>query len=812
MQSYPLGGVAKCKTCRAEALAVLAVLALAAAAAVIASPGAGAAATHRETLTFSETQVTLGRAHGYDVVSLDAGAGARSLRDPGRPLLPAVPLRVGLPAGSRVLGVSIVASESVELPGVFLIMPSQPPQPLSAPRRAELVPPDAAVYSSNEIYPRQLVQLAGTGRVAGTTICEILVRPVRYRPAEGALVLHTSIEIAVEYEVAAVAGARGASPEIISLAERLVTSRSDPRGKTRRMVGDITPLGSGEVTYLIVTGEALKEAFEPLRDWKTRKGLRSEIVTVEDIAVSYTGIDLQEKIRNCISQFHTVSGTDWVLLGGDVDVVPARQAYISLSDKPYIPCDLYYSDLDGTWNADGDPLWGELSTDGIDMYADVFVGRAPVSSAAEAAVFVAKVLTYEGASGLPTDYQLRMLFIAEVLWGDPANPDDPDYTDGGVAKDLVEDLYVPGAFTVEKLYQSAGTLSKAGALASLNAGAGIVNICCHGTYANISVAGSDLDRADFLGLVSDSRYGLMYSASCFGGGFDQLYDCVGETWVLSELGGGYYVGNSRYGWDTPGEPGMGPSDCYDQSFFESVFVTNFRQAGKAHADAKHEYVGESRIDPYMLYLQYSLNLLGDPESAIWTGAPAAVEVAHAPAIGLEPVTFAVGVTRAGAPVAGATVCAWKADDVYAVGVTGPDGKAGLIVDAWSAGTLLVTVTAAGALPYLGEAAVEECVSVPDAGTGEFTLAVAPNPFRSSVNLAVAAGKELAAHGEAPAVEVFDVKGRRVAAPEVLRVADGRYDAAWDAEDSAGRRCSPGIYFVRVTAGARVYERKLILLR
>jgi hypothetical protein len=806
MQLYPLGRVAKRKAGRLArqvfpglaALVALATLALAAV------PGAGSAATHRETVTFDETQLTFSRVHGYDLVSLE---GARWLRDAGKPLLPAVPVRIGLPAGGRVLGVSAVASESLEIAGAFSILPAQPPQPLSAPRRAELVPPDVSVYSSGEIYPRQMIELAGTGTVAGTTICEILVYPLRYLPARGTLVLHTSIEIVVEYQETAIFSAGGASREMRALAERLVSSQAGPWSKARHTLADTSPLGGGEVTYLIVTGDALKEAFEPLRVWKMRKGLRSEIVTVETIADSYVGTDLQEKIRNCIKQFHAVSGTDWVLLGGDTDVVPARQAYVALSDKPYIPCDLYYSDLDGTWNADDDPLWGEHPSDDIDMYADVFVGRAPVSSPAEAAAFVTKVLTYEGAYQLPTDYQLKMLFLGEVLWGDPDNPSDPDYTDGGVAKNLVASLYVPETFTVEKLYQSAGSLLKADALARLDEGVGIVNVCCHGTYGSISAVDDALDKAEFLALTSDSRYGVMYSASCFGGGFDQINGCIGENWVLSELGGGYYIGNSRYGWDTPGEPGDGPSDYYDQSFFESVFITGFEQVGKAHADAKHEFVGESRVDSYMRYLQYGLNLLGDPETAIWTEAPVAIEVTHAPAIGLEPVTYVVGVAREGSPVQGARVCVWKSDDVYAVGETGPDGNVGLIVDAWSAGTLLVTVTAAGAVPYLGEAVVEECVSVPDGeGPGGFKLSIAPNPFRYSVSVAVETGEG------SPTVEVYDVKGRRVAAPELRRIADGRYDAVWSGEDSSGRRCSPGIYFVRVASGTEDHDHKLILLK
>ena len=56
--------------------------------------------------------------------------------------------------------------------------------------------------------------------------------------------------------------------------------------------------------------------------------------------------------------------------------------------------------LDGDWNADGDALFGEgfwqgFEDDLADLYPDVFVGRAPVSTSTEVQTFIAKSTTYE---------------------------------------------------------------------------------------------------------------------------------------------------------------------------------------------------------------------------------------------------------------------------------------------------------------------------------------------------------------------------------------------------------------------------------
>ena len=42
----------------------------------------------------------------------------------------------------------------------------------------------------------------------------------------------------------------------------------------------------------------MKEKFRILADWKTKKGIPAIIETVEEISTTYTGSDIQEKIRN----------------------------------------------------------------------------------------------------------------------------------------------------------------------------------------------------------------------------------------------------------------------------------------------------------------------------------------------------------------------------------------------------------------------------------------------------------------------------------------------------------------------------------
>jgi hypothetical protein len=402
-----------------------------------------------------------------------------------------------------------------------------------------------------------------------------------------------------------------------------------------------------------------------------------------------------------------------------------------------------------------------------------------------------------------------MLFAGEVLWGEPGNPSGPDYTDAGVAKDLIDTLYVPERFFIEKLYEAQGNLSYPSFMNALSQGKNIINVLCHGQYKTISLGEDYVSDGDFSMLTNGPRYGLFYSATCYSGGFDQD-DCIGEVWVLSPDGGGFFIGNSRYGWNCPGFAGEGPSDYYDQSFFESIFVTGFTHVGKAHTDAKHEFVAESRTDDYMLYLMYGLNLLGDPEMRLWTEEPDSMQVSLSEPGGLGSQVFEVDVTSKGTPVPGATVCLFKSDEVYIVDETDEAGQVSTVIEPASEGTLLVTVTKQDFIPFVGEIGIVEEqgeTAVPEDFSMDRGVTVQPNPFTSSVRFEFPA-----ASGSGARIEVFDIRGRSVGElrPELLP--DGGWGCRWDVEEVSAKELPPGIYLVRFTCGSQSLTRKVIRLR
>jgi len=86
--------------------------------------------------------------------------------------------------------------------------------------------------------------------------------------------------------------------------------------------------------------------------------------------------------------------------------------------------------------------------------------------------------------------------------------------------------------------------------------------------------------------------------------------------------------------------------------------------------------------------------------------------------------------------------------------------------------------------------------------------VAPNPFTNSTTIRF----DVPAGGARVKLEVFDVRGHRVAVLADGFTAGGTQSARWFGRDAQGRPASPGIYFCRYEAAGRAEARKLMLVR
>ena len=87
------------------------------------------------------------------------------------------------------------------------------------------------------------------------------------------------------------------------------------------------------------------------------------------------------------------------------------------------------------------------------------------------------------------------------------------------------------------------------------------------------------------------------------------------------------------------------------------------------------------------------------------------------------------------------------------------------------------------------------------------LATSPNPFTGRTNIA------FTLPARAPVeMGVYDVSGRLVCALVNAPLNAGAYSVAWDGHAMGGGRAAAGVYFVRLRAGDRRMEAKVVKMQ
>ncbi|MHB8080344.1 MAG: C25 family cysteine peptidase, partial [Candidatus Krumholzibacteriia bacterium] len=477
-----------------------------------------------------------------------------------------------------------------------------------------------------------------------------------------------------------------------------------------------------DVAYLIVTSAALAAEFQRLADYKTARGVPTVVRTTEEItAASPTGIDLPGLIRAYFADAYRDWGTRAVLLGGDTQIVPARRILNTLypaGEGTDMPVDLYYGCLDGDWNADRDERLGEAYInsydpgDWADLAAELAVGRAPVSTAAEAAVFVDKIIAYEsGAAAAPAG---RALFLSEVLFPSTWTTGTAIVDDGATYSEaIINDVLAaaPAAPVSTRMYEATalwpGSVAerRAAVIDSLNTGHyALVNHIGHGFFYDLSVGDATLGLKDAAGLHNRNSYFVLNSLNCSSSAFD--YNCILERLILNPDGGAVAtIGSARAAFPVT-------ASQYQREFYAALFRDGIHEVGEAVAACRLPFAGLTAANTPERWTHMTLTLLGDPTLAMWTATPVALTVTAPDTLPLGGQEVTVKVVRGGLPAAGAMVCLGKAGESYARALTDAAGEARLPVVVKSGGGVALSVTAVDSRPV----------------TRTIPVSVAPSPY------------------------------------------------------------------------------------
>jgi len=400
--------------------------------------------------------------------------------------------------------------------------------------------------------------------------------------------------------------------------------------------------------YVIITNSYLKSSFERIANWKHIKGYNVGIIDIADIlnnnhllGDTISNIyDNAGKLRQYLIYSLKSVGTKYVLFGGNSDIVPIR--YGTGYNNAQVPSDWYYSNLSSNWNVDGDNLYGEYNVDSIGSFAEIAIGRVLCQNPEEVSNWINKAIRYEINPGRGSyDYLTRALFteademqnyqqasqIGSLLSNFTSTiiGEVPSYSDSLPS-------YPKGSDIISMINSN-----HYGLLSNFNHG-NVTNYCVTTPYINGRINNVwnpplhsyyyihsidsygignyyaiDDDNNGFNNLNNTLYPSVMYSISCLNMPFDDINQNglrnLGDVFTCISSGGGpAYLGNTRDGFTI-------------SSFNLYKKFINALQSNKHIGVAENLSKSMASDNSTFHHLKLSHNLLGCPETSMWTSVP-----------------------------------------------------------------------------------------------------------------------------------------------------------------------------------------------
>jgi len=235
------------------------------------------------------------------------------------------------------------------------------------------------IYGSSKPYPREWCSYTtGTGLNKDNEhvlFLSLHIYPARYIPLENSVEYTKQIKINITFEKS-----------------------------------EIEEVHSHNYDLVIITPSEFYSNLQSLVDHKNSYEIETNLVTLEEIYRDFSGRDNAEKIKYFIKHAVEKWDTLYVLLVGDVKKLPIRTTYASWWEADILS-DLYYGDIYDSeyqfcsWDANENNRFGEVDNsnrnrppediDGVDLYADVHIGRLACTNQDEVDIAVNKIINYE---------------------------------------------------------------------------------------------------------------------------------------------------------------------------------------------------------------------------------------------------------------------------------------------------------------------------------------------------------------------------------------------------------------------------------
>lgn len=497
----------------------------------------------------------------------------------------------------------------------------------------------------NKCYPSTQISYQGAIDVEGCRIMQFAVCPFIYDSASKMLSLITDMNLKVTYDCEGVEmdtrNFERGNLQLMEIVQNIVSNKESLIFPSSFSEYSVWSHLTDYVEYAIITNAKLQSSLDKFAKWKTAKGVKSKVYTIEYIDSIYnTSDDLQLKIKKYIYYLYKNRGLKYVMLAGDDSIVPVRYCLGKVGSyrDDNIPSDMYYSCFNGdfSWDKNGNGIFAEVS-DNVDFNASVFLTRLPVSTSKEVLEFTQKLIDYE-TRPLTNPWNMSMLFSGAKFQGYMSNGCSDSYAK---AFNLYKTYILPNwRIAPVILYDKTPSLqypplkpitielNSTNLLNELEQGHIFVDVITHGIQTSWSL-GKESFSAYNVSNINNVGHSIITTSACHTSAFDSQISgfkspiCLGEAFINSYNSGAVaYIGSSRYGWMNSGDD-IEYSPRLNGLFYEYVFNpdSSTKELGAAIDYAKKKILNLPDFFKAYRWLLLSVNGFGDSQMPIYTVTP-----------------------------------------------------------------------------------------------------------------------------------------------------------------------------------------------
>ncbi len=614
-------------------------------------------------------------------------------------------------------------------------------------------------FFQNTFYPGNLASLQSPYILRDYRGQSVWIYPFQYNPVTKVLRVYTEMTIKISEE--------SQNGENVFLRSRAMTSIDYDfhtiysthflNYNTVRAYTPVAETGS----MLIISYASFMATMQPLVDWKIKRGLSVEMVSVTTAGSTATAI------KTYITNYYNTHNLKYVLLVGDAAQVPTLTASGGASD----------------------PSYGYIV--GSDSYPELFIGRFSGTTTTDIGTQVTRTINYERYPQAAAAWYGHAVGIASNL-----GPGDDNEYDWEHERNIRAKLMAFTYNDVAELYDgthnvvdASGNPTSTDLINTLNSGVSLVNYTGHGSQTAFVTTG--FSTSNMTSLTNSNKLPFVVSVGCVNGDFTTS-TCLAESFLRSQNGGqptgalATFMSSINQYWDEPMRAQDEMTDLLVGTYSTNIKRTlgGISENGCMNMNDVYGTTGNDMTNTWHVF--------GDPSVPIRTKTPTAITATHAPTVPGGTTDLLVNCNTEGALVSltmngqiiGTGVVASGSVDITFAAVTAPN-------------TIYVTITAFNAIPYEGSVLVVDPTAVSQIASSSNLFNILPNPAHGNVNMVF----NLAPNAIAT-LKIFNAIGQEVKSVEGI-TGNGNY--SFDAAE-----LGKGIYFASLNTGAFEVTTKFVI--